>query len=135
MDPIILDFGRLIGHILNPNTFGFVTALGGSVYYMYKYFKKRLKVMHDETTDMLVEKLNEIDRKTDERLDSVEKEVLRLQLLEGMNSYRLSPSEVSFFYDRYTALGGNSFVSGRVKEYLEEYPKHNLNDGGVKHGY
>ena len=79
--------------------------------------------MHDESTNLLVEKLKEIDEKTDARLDSVEKEVLRLQLLEGMNSYRLSPSEVSFFYDRYTALGGNSFVSGRVKEYLEEYPK------------
>lgn len=122
MDPIFLDFGRLIGHILNPNSFGFVTAFGGFIWYMYKYFKKRFKVMHDESTNLLVEKLKEIDEKTDARLDSVEKEVLRLQLLEGMNSYRLSPSEVSFFYDRYTALGGNSFVTGRVKEYLEEYP-------------
>lgn len=125
MDPIFLDFGRLVGHILNPNSFGFVTAFGGSIWYMYKYFKKRFKIMHDESTNLLVEKLKEIDEKTDARLDSVEKEVLRLQLLEGMNSYRLSPSEVSFFYDRYTALGGNSFVSGRVKEYLEEYPKRN----------
>lgn len=123
MDPIFLDFGRLVGHILNPNSFGFVTAFGGSIWYMYKYLKKRFRVMHDESTNLLVEKLKEIDEKTDARLDSVEKEVLRLQLLEGMNSYRLSPSEVSFFYDRYTALGGNSFVSGRVKEYLEEYPK------------
>lgn len=123
MDPIFLDFGRLIGHILDPNSFGFVTAFSGSIWYMYKYLKKRFKVMHDESTNLLVEKLKEIDEKTDARLDSVEKEVLRLQLLEGMNSYRLSPSEVSFFYDRYTALGGNSFVSGRVKEYLEEYPK------------
>lgn len=135
MDPIFLDFGRLIGHILNPNSFGFVTAFGGSIWYMYKYFKKRFKVMHEESTNMLVEKLNEIDRKTDERLDSVEKEVLRLQLLEGMNSYRLSPSEVSFFYDRYTALGGNSFVSGRVKEYLEEYPKRDITTRGQNNGY
>lgn len=81
--------------------------------------KKGIRSLNDKT----LEKVDALVKSNSSRIDDIEKEILRLQLLEGMNSNRLSPSEIAYFYDRYKALGGNSFVTARVHEYL-----HDLNE-------
>ena len=52
-------------------------------------------------------------------MDTLQKDVLRLQILDGIDSKRLSESEILYFFDRYKALGGNSFVEDRVKKYVK----------------
>ncbi len=42
-----------------------------------------------------------------------------MQILSGIASESFSKSELTYFYDKYTARGGNSFVSEKVKVYLE----------------
>ena len=66
---------------------------------------------------------NEIISKLDKRMDSLEVEILRLQILDGIESKRLSYSEVLYFFDKYKALGGNSFVEDKVEKYVYDLNK------------
>lgn len=50
----------------------------------------------------------------------LEREILRVQLLQGMDSKRLSENEVLFFYDAYKKSNGNSFIDKKVEDYLQE---------------
>lgn len=65
------------------------------------------------------EKQDEMIANIDERLSDIEKETLRIQILTGIDSERLSRSELLYFFDKYKALGGNSFVEDRVNMYLK----------------
>ena len=53
-------------------------------------------------------------RKTQER------DFLRLQIITGIHSGRLSNNEVLTLYDQYVQNGGNSYVSRVVNDYVEE---------------
>lgn len=117
MGDLIRDLGSLLNHLFTPETFGIVTAVGGIAVGLFKTVKKGVSSLNDQT----LEKVNDLIEKNSARIDDIEKEILRLQLLEGMNSNRLSPSEIAYFYDRYKALGGNSFVTARVQQYLHDW--------------
>ena len=117
MGDLIRDLGSLLNHLFTPETFGVVVSIGGISAGLLRMVKKGVASLNDKTLD----KVNELVKHNSERINDIEKEILRLQLLEGMNSNRLSPSEISYFYDRYKALGGNSFVTARVQEYLREW--------------
>lgn len=67
--------------------------------------------------------LQPLECKIDEALEAVnntQKEILRLQILEGIDSHRLSESEVEYFYDKYHKVGGNSFVTAKVNKYISD---------------
>lgn len=117
MGDLMRDLGSLLNHLFTPETFGVVVSIGGISAGLLRMVKKGMASLNDKTLD----KVNELVKHNSERINDIEKEILRLQLLEGMNSNRLSPSEISYFYDRYKALGGNSFVTARVQEYLREW--------------
>lgn len=68
----------------------------------------------------LNERQDELLTELDTRLKDIEKETLRIQILTGIDSHRLSRSELLYFFDKYKALGGNSFVEDRVHIYLKE---------------
>jgi hypothetical protein len=46
--------------------------------------------------------------------------MLRLQIITGINSGRLSMGEVTMLYDKYKDNGGNSYITRVVDDYLEE---------------
>lgn len=52
------------------------------------------------------------------KLDSINVNVLRIQILQGIRDETLSKSEIAYLYDKYTKAGGNSFVTDKVEEYL-----------------
>ena len=52
------------------------------------------------------------------KLDSINVNVLRIQILQGIRDESLSKSEVAYLYDKYTKAGGNSFVTDKVEYYL-----------------
>lgn len=52
-------------------------------------------------------------------LDQININVIRMQILQGIYQESLSKSELLYFYDKYTKLGGNSFVTDKVHKYLE----------------
>lgn len=115
-----IDFMRLIEHLLSPQTLSTVIAVGTLMYQFIKKIRKdsiKAQAIQQEKIDR---RLKTIEKNLKKFHDDTTKEVLRIQLLDGMESRRLSASEVSYFYDRYKAHGGNSFVSAKVREYLKE---------------
>lgn len=69
------------------------------------------------------EKQDEIIAKLDKRLDDIEREQLRTQILTGIDSRRFSKSEVLYFFDKYKNLNGDSFVEDKVNEYVRNLDK------------
>lgn len=142
MDQLGQDFARFVYHLLTPETFGLVTALGTVLWQLHKYIKRNLEQNYKDVMDPVEKKLDELNRsviylKDNEKKDwkehlvltrDIQKEVLRLQILEGIESKRLSESEVRFFYDKYRKFGGNSFVTAKVHDYLDSLDKRTEDD-------
>ena len=53
-------------------------------------------------------------------MKTIQRDMLRLQIITGINSGRLSMAEVATLYDTYKANGGNSYITRVVDDYLEE---------------
>lgn len=49
-----------------------------------------------------------------------ERDFLRLQIVTGIQSQRLSVSEILALYDSYVNKGGNSYITRLVNDYIEE---------------
>ncbi len=109
---LMKEFGKFIVLVLRPDNIAMLSLIGG---FGYKLFKLLIKKMDGQQ--------NEIISKLDKRIDSLEVEILRLQILDGIESKRLSYSEVLYFFDKYKALGGNSFVEDKVEKYVYDLNK------------
>ena len=107
--------------------FASITTLGYGVYRKIKksLMQKQLTLIKAETTKENKgpnDKIEKIEKRQIEimtELNDISVNVIRIQILSGIASESLSKSEVTYFYDKYTARGGNSFVSEKVKVYLE----------------
>ena len=105
--------------ILRPENVATLALVWGLLYKGVKLVNKKLDANQDATIEAINTKLNSLEKNQKESIETLQKDVLRLQILDGIDSKRLSPSEVLFFFDRYKALGGNSFVDDRVKQYVK----------------
>ena len=107
--------------------FASVTTLGYGVYRKIKkiLIQKQSILIKAETTKENKEqndKIEKIEKQQIEimtELNDISVDVIRMQILSGITSESFSKSELTYFYDKYTARGGNSFVSEKVKVYLE----------------
>ena len=107
--------------------FASITTLGYGVYRKIKksLIQKQLTLIKAETTkenkgpNDKIEKIEKRQIAIMTELNNISIDVIRIQILSGIASESLSKSEVTYFYDKYTARGGNSFVSEKVKVYLE----------------
>ena len=105
--------------ILRPENVATLALVWGLLYKGVKLMNKKLDANQNATIEAINTKLNSLEKNQKESIETLQKDVLRLQILDGIDSKRLSPSEVLFFFDRYKALGGNSFVEDRVKKYVK----------------
>ena len=105
--------------ILRPENVAAITLVWGLVYKGVKLVNKKLDANQDATIEAINTKLSTLEKNQKDSIETLQKDVLRLQILDGIDSKRLSTSEVLFFFDRYKALGGNSFVDDRVKQYVK----------------
>ena len=105
--------------ILRPENVAALALVWGLLYKGVKLMNKKLDANQNATIEAINTKLNSLEKNQKESIKTLQKDILRLQILDGIDSKRLSPSEVLFFFDRYKALGGNSFVDDRVKQYLK----------------
>lgn len=105
--------------ILRPENVATIALVWGLLYKGVKLMNKKLDANQDATIEAINTKLSTLEKNQKESIETLQKDVLRLQILDGIDSNRLSTSEVLFFFDRYKALGGNSFVDERVKQYVK----------------
>ena len=115
---LMKELGIVAGLLLRPENVAIISLLSGLG---YKAFDKIIKKLDSQQNDLIA--------KLDKRLNSLEREILRLQILDGIDAKRLSTSEVLYFFDKYKALGGNSFVEEKVGQYVYE-----LNNRGNSNG-
>lgn len=86
---------------------------------MQEESKKNLKPLEDKIDEAL-EAIADVKSDNIKSTRDTQKEILRLQILEGMDTNRLSESELRYFYDKYHKVGGNSFVTAKVNQYLKD---------------
>lgn len=134
MDQLGHDFAIFLSHLFNPATFGLVVSLGTLGWHLYKRIQKTVHENYHNSIQPLESKIDTLskaieDLRKDDKIEwdahlvltrDVQKEVLRLQILEGIDTRRLSESEVQYFYDKYKRFGGNSFITAKVHQYLQE---------------
>ena len=119
IEELIKVLGRLVATVLRPENVATISLVWGLLYKGVKLVNKKLDANQDATIEAINTKLNALEKNQKDSIETLQKDVLRLQILDGIDSKRLSPSEVLFFFDRYKALGGNSFVDDRVKQYVK----------------
>ena len=119
IEELTIAKGKFISMLLRPENVATLTIVGGLLYKGVKLINKKLDATHDATVSALSHKLDKLELSYKESMETLQKDVLRLQILDGIESNRLSTSEVLFFFDRYKELGGNSFVEDRVKKYVK----------------
>ena len=120
IEELTIAIGKFISMLLRPENVATLTIVGGLLYKGVKLINKKLDTTHDATVSALSLKLDNLESSYKESTETLQKDVLRLQILDGIESNRLSVSEVLLFFDRYKTLGGNSFVEDRVKKYVKE---------------
>ena len=119
IEELIKEAGRFVAMILRPENVATIALVWGLLYKGVKLVNKKLDANQDATIEAINTKLSTLEKNQKESIETLQKDVLRLQILDGIDSNRLSTSEVLFFFDRYKALGGNSFVDERVKKYVK----------------
>ena len=119
IEELIKEAGQFVAMILRPENVATITLVWGLLYKGVKLMNKKLDANQDTTIEAINTKLDTLEKNQKDSIETLQKDVLRLQILDGIDSNRLSTSEVLFFFDRYKALGGNSFVDERVKQYVK----------------
>lgn len=87
---------------------------------MFKSISSKVAEQQRSSNMRVSQQITALDKKQEAAYRDLQKEILRLQILEGIDSKRLSKSEVEYFYDKYKSFGGNSFVSGAVRDYVNK---------------
>ena len=122
----MVDLGVFLRHLFSPETLSAVLAVGSVAYKVFKAQatkdaeeRRKAQACQDEAFEKVKQQISEFKKESQDQYGDVQKEILRLQILEGIDAHRLSESEVRYFYDKYRAFGGNSFVTAKVHAYLE----------------
>lgn len=131
-----LDF--TFGKIFTPQIIGILITIGTIIYRINLKLINNIEKTHSDMIEKassmiaaqgkdtskeikeLKKEVNEVELRSESRFKDINKEVIRLQILEGIADKRLSLSELNFFYTKYQQMGGNSFVTKRVNDYAKE---------------
>lgn len=103
---------------------GVYIGVGASIYGVgIKAFKKlwvNLEAKQNDEIDSIKNSINALTVSFQELHRNQERDFLRLQIITGIHSGRLSESEILYLYDQYKEKGYNSYVSRIVDDYVEE---------------
>lgn len=81
---------------------------------------KKLEAKQNEDLVNMKSDIKDLSDNVNHSMMTIQRDMLRLQIITGINSGRLSVGEVTMLYDIYKAKGGNSYISRVVNDYLEE---------------
>lgn len=96
---------------------------------VFKRFWEKLEKKQNQEIDGIKNAITALTLSFQEMQQTQERDFLRLQIVTGIQSERLSTAEVLALYDTYTQKGGNSYITRVVNDYIEEQRrKENKND-------
>ena len=106
--------------LFNPVTISslsvYVTAIG----FAGRWAWKKLEAKQNEDLVNMKTDIKALSDNVNDSMMTIQRDMLRLQIITGINSGRLSVGEVTMLYDKYKANGGNSYITRVVNDYLEE---------------
>ena len=106
--------------LFNPVTISslsvYVTAIG----FAGRWAWKKLEAKQNEDLVNMKSDIKGLSDNINCSMINIQRDMLRLQIITGINSGLLSVNEVTMLYDKYKANGGNSYITRVVNDYLEE---------------
>lgn len=106
--------------LLSPVTISTLSVYGTTIGFAGRWVWKKLEAKQDEDLANMKSDIKDLSDNVNDSMMMIQRDMLRLQIITGINSGRLSPGEVTMLYDQYKDKGGNSYISRVVNDYLEE---------------
>lgn len=108
---------------------GFGASIVGFGAKVFTRLWNKLEKKQNEEIDGIKNAISALTLSFQEMQQTQERDFLRLQIVTGIQSERLSIAEVLALYDSYTQKGGNSYITRVVNDYIEEKRhKETMND-------
>ena len=106
--------------LLDPVTISKLSVYGTSIGFAGRWALKKLEAKQNEDLANMKSDIKDLSNNVNDSMRFIQLDMLRLQIITGINSGRLSAGEVTMLYDQYKDKGGNSYISRIVNDYLEE---------------
>ena len=106
--------------LLNPVTISSLSIYMTTIGFVGRWAWKKLEAKQNEDLVNMKSDIKDLSDNINDSMITIQRDMLRLQIITGINSGRLSIGEVTMLYDIYKAKGGNSYITRVVDEYLEE---------------
>ena len=106
--------------LLNPVTISSLSVYVTTIGLAGRWAWKKLEAKQNEDLVNMKTDIKDLSDNVNDSMMTIQRDILRLQIITGINSGRLSIGEVTMLYDQYKDKGGNSYISRIVNDYLEE---------------
>ena len=106
--------------LFDPVTVSKLSVYGTSIGFAGRWAWKKLEAKQDNDLANMKSDIKGLSDNVNDSMLIIQRDMLRLQIITGINSGRLSAGEITTLYDQYKDKGGNSYISRMVNDYLEE---------------
>ena len=106
--------------LFNPVTISSLSVYVTTIGFAGPWAWKKLEAKQNEDLVNMKTDIKDLSDNVDDSMRTIQRDMLRLQIITGINSGLLSVGEVTMLYDKYKANGGNSYITRVVNDYLEE---------------
>ena len=106
--------------LFDPVTISSLSIYMTTIVFIGRWAWKKLEAKQNEDLVNMKSDIKDLSDNVNHSMMTIQRDMLRLQIITGINSGRLSVGEVTMLYDIYKAKGGNSYISRVVNDYLEE---------------
>ena len=96
---------------------------------VFKRLWQNLEKKQNEEIESIKNSMKALTLSFQEMQQTQSRDFLRLQIITGIQSGRLSVSEVLSLYDSYIQQGGNSYITRMVNDYIEEQRQKEIKEG------
>ena len=111
---------NLFKWLFDPVTISSLSIYMTTIGFVGRWAWKKLEAKQNEDLVNMKSDIKDLSDNVNNSMMTIQRDMLRLQIITGINSGRLSVGEVTMLYDIYKAKGGNSYISRIVTDYLEE---------------
>ena len=106
--------------LINPATISSLSVYVTTIGFAGRWAWKKLEAKQNEDLVNMKSDIKDLSDNVNDSMTNIQRDMLRLQIITGINSGRLSIGEVTMLYDTYKDKGGNSYITRVVDDYLEE---------------
>ena len=111
---------NLFKWLFNPVTISSLSVYVTTIGFAGRWAWKKLEAKQNEDLVNMKTDIKELSDNVNDSMMTIQQDMLRLQIITGIHSGRLSMGEVTTLYDKYKDNGGNSYITRIVDDYLEE---------------